>query len=123
MNVLNTAVKHMSWVAARQAITAGNMANADTSAFKAREIEPFGQTLAIAASRLTASNAAHVQPKSASQGDYGVRFQGNKEVSLSGNDVIMEKEMRTAGENTRLYSIDISLIKTFHRMLLSSVKG
>lgn len=123
MNVLATAEKHMSWLAARQAITANNMANSDTPSFRAREIEPFGRELKSAAARLAVSNKYHLQAPNQPASDFGSRLQKNVETTLSGNDVTVEKEMRTAGENARLYSFDIGLIKSFHRMLLTSVKS
>jgi flagellar basal-body rod protein FlgB len=123
MNVLVTAERHMSWLAARQAVTANNMANSDTPGFKAAEILPFGRELESAATRLAGSNPSHMQNSSQTAAGFGVRAQRNDETTLSGNDVIMEKEMRTAGENSRLYSFDIGLLKSFHRMLLSSIKS
>jgi flagellar basal-body rod protein FlgB len=123
MNVLATAEKHMSWLAARQAITANNMANSDTPGFRASEIEPFGKELRSAAARLAVSNKHHLQGANQAASEFGIRLQGNPEATLSGNDVIVEKEMRTAGENARLYSFDIGLLKSFHRMLLTSVKS
>lgn len=123
MNVFATAVQHMSWLAARQAITANNMANSDTPNFKAQEIEPFGKELRLAATRLATSHAAHMQDSSYPTLGFAKKMQNNEEASLSGNDVLMEKEMRTAGENSRLYSFDIGLLKSFHRMLLTSVKS
>lgn len=123
MNVLATAVQHMSWLAARQAITANNMANSDTPNFKAQEIESFGKELQVAATRLATSNAAHLHDLNQPALGFAKRMQNNNEASLSGNDVVLEKEMRTAGENSRLYGFDIGLIKSFHRMLLTSVKS
>jgi flagellar basal-body rod protein FlgB len=123
MDVFATAEKHMSWLAARQAVTARNMANSDTPGFKASEIEPFGKELRSAATKLATSHRAHVQAQYQADAGFGSRLQKNEESSLSGNDVVMEKEMRTAGENARLYSFDIGLLKSFHRMLLMSVKS
>lgn len=123
MNVFSAAEQHMSWLSARQSITAHNIAHSDTPNFKAQEIEPFGRELQLIATRLVSSNKAHLQTPSQALTDFGNRAQKNEEVSLSGNDVVMEKEMRTAGENSRLFSFDIGLLKTFHRMLLTSVKS
>jgi flagellar basal-body rod protein FlgB len=123
MNVFATAEQHMSWLAARQSIAASNMANSDTPNFKAREIEPFGKELQRAATRLATSHAAHLQVTASDSAGFGSRLQKNEEASLSGNDVVLEKEMRTAGENSRLYSFDIGLLKSFHRMMLASVRS
>ena len=123
MNVFATAEKHMSWLAARQAIASTNMANSDTPGFKARAITSFGHEMEFAATRLSVSNLAHVQSPIQAAAGQSTEAQNNDEVSLSGNDVVMEKEKRTIGENSRMYSFDTGLLKSFHRMILASVKG
>jgi flagellar basal-body rod protein FlgB len=123
MNVFATAEKHMSWLATRHAITSNNMANVDTPGYRARDAVPFGKEMQYAATRLATSNKVHLQAFNQLPTEVTSRLQNNEEVTLSGNDVVMEREMRTAGENARLYSFDIGLLKSFHRMLLSSVKG
>ena len=123
MNVFATAEKHMSWLAARQAIASTNISNADTPKFRAREIVPFVKELQSVAAQMTMSNAHHVQAPNLLTAGHSSRLQDNEELTLSGNDVVLEKEMRTAGENTRLYSFDIGLLKSFHQMLLTSVKA
>jgi flagellar basal-body rod protein FlgB len=122
MNVFATAEKHMSWLAARQAVTAQNLAHLDAPGFKARDIEAFGKEFDLAGTRLTTSHARHLQAADQTSSNFGTRLQKNEEASLSGNDVLIEKEMRTAGENARLYSFDIGLMKSFQRMVLMSVK-
>lgn len=123
MNVIAMAESHMSWLSARQAITSTNIANADTPGFKAREISAFDRELRQTSMRLAISNAKHMQVPGTSVAGHISKPQNNSEVTLSGNDVVMEKEMRTAGQNTRLFSFDVGLIKSFHRMLLTSVKA
>ena len=123
MNVFATAKSHMSWLAARQAITSTNIANSDTPGFKAREITPFGKELRLAEVRLATSNTQHLQAPNTTVAGYGSQLQRNSEVTLSGNDVVIEKEMRSAGENIRKFSFDTGILKSFHRMMLASVKA
>jgi flagellar basal-body rod protein FlgB len=123
MNVFATAEKHMSWLAARQAIASINMANSDTPGFKARAITAFGQEMKFEATRLFNSNPAHFQSPMQVTAGQSTTAQNNEEVTITGNDVSMEKEMRTIGENSRVYSFDIGLLKSFHRLILASVKG
>jgi flagellar basal-body rod protein FlgB len=123
MNIFATAESHMSWLTARQAITSNNIANADTPGFKAREISPFGKEMQLASMRLTTSSSRHLQVANLTTAGHTSQLQNNSEATFSGNDVVMEKEMRTAGANTRLFSFDIGLLRSFHRMLLTSVKA
>jgi flagellar basal-body rod protein FlgB len=123
MNIFATAESHMSWLTARQAITSTNIANADTPGFKARKISPFGKEMQLASTRLATSSSRHLQVPNLTTAGHASQLQNNNEATLSGNDVVMEKEMRVAGENTRLFSFDIGLLRSFHRMLLTSVKA
>jgi flagellar basal-body rod protein FlgB len=123
MNIFATAESHMSWLTARQAITSTNIANVDTPGFKSREISPFGKELQLASTRLTTSSSRHLQAPNLTTAGHTSQLQNNDEATLSGNDVVMEKEMRAAGESTRLFSFDIGLLRSFHRMLLTSVKA
>ncbi len=123
MNVFATTERHMSWLGSRQALASVNVANSDTPGFKAREISPFGEVLQTSSVRLARSDPAHFDSSRGVPTRYESRMQNNEEANLSGNDVVLEKEMRTIGENARMFSFDLTLIKSFHRMLLASVKG
>lgn len=123
MNVFKTAENHMSWLASRQAVAAANLANADTSGFKALSVVAFGQEMDAAATRLQVSHPSHLQPHGKLAGSVSTFQQNNSEVTLSGNDVVIEKEMRVVGENARLFNFDVGLMKSFHRMILTSLKG
>jgi len=45
------------------------------------------------------------------------------EQTHSGNTVDVEREMMKAGEISREYSLNTSIVKAFHRMMLSVAKG
>jgi flagellar basal-body rod protein FlgB len=123
MNVFVTAESHMSWLASRQAVAATNLANADTSGFKALSVTAFGKEMDAAAARLSVSHPSHLQPRGKVTGNVSTFQQNNREVTLSGNDVVIEKEMRVVGENAKLFNFDVGLLKSFHRMVLTSLKG
>jgi flagellar basal-body rod protein FlgB len=40
----------------------------------------------------------------------------------SGNTVSIESELMTAGQTSRMMSLDTAITRSFHRMLLSSLK-
>jgi flagellar basal-body rod protein FlgB len=123
MNVFATAESHLSWLASRQMVAAANLANADTPGYKALSTSAFGREIEAAASRLQVSHATHLQPRGNVNGNISTFRQNNSEVTLSGNDVVMEKEMRVVGENAKLFNFDVGLMKSFHRMVLASLKG
>lgn len=42
--------------------------------------------------------------------------------SHSGNTVSLESELMTAGQTSRMMSLDTGIARSFHRMLMSSLK-
>ena len=45
MYLFELASRHMTWLAERQALTAANIANADTPGYRARDVRPFSTAL------------------------------------------------------------------------------
>ncbi|MBL8791140.1 MAG: flagellar basal body rod protein FlgB, partial [Rhizobiales bacterium] len=54
---------------------------------------------------------------------YDVTEQSTIDETHSGNNVIVENEMRTIGEAARAISSDTALYKIFHRMTIAAAKG
>lgn len=114
--------QRLSWLAARQATIAENIANANTPRYRAREIEPFsaqeGFRLAMAATRPN-----HMVPAGLSTGRTTVRPADGWQVSVSGNSVSLEEEMLKQTSVTVDHTLAASILRGFHRMALMSVKG
>ncbi len=122
MYLFEIASRHMTWLANRQMLTASNIANADTSGFRAREIEPFSTFLDAAPLRLSTTSPGHLQLTGDANGASHKRPGAGWDQAHSGNNISIEKELMTASSSNRMMNLDISLAKSFHRMLLSSVK-
>jgi flagellar basal-body rod protein FlgB len=123
MNIFAAAQSHMSWLGARQIVASENLANSDTPGFKSKEIGAFQLEMLSSPSRLQKTKSAHYQRGQSIIEKYGAEFQNNDEPTLSGNDVVIEKEIRVVGENARLYAFDVGLMKSFQKMVLASVRG
>jgi flagellar basal-body rod protein FlgB len=123
MNVIGVASQHLNWLTVRQAVTATNIANTDTPGFKAQQITAFQDTLKNSGQTLGVTHAKHMRAAIAASGGAEIRPQNNAEPTLSGNDVIIEKELRTLGENARQHAFDIGMLRTFHRLILTSIKS
>ncbi|NDW07057.1 flagellar basal body protein [Jiella pacifica] len=112
-----------AWLTARQAVVAENVANADTPDYKTKDIAPFEDVLNQVGMKMVADNEAHI----AMGGGYGegVARTGQQDwvVTTTDKDVTIEQEMLKAGEVSRSYSLNTSIVKAFHRMLLNTVKG
>ena len=123
MELFGLASQHNKWLAQRQSLLAGNVANINTPAYKAVDLQPFEAALESARLKLTVSEQGHMAPDPASTaatsdatGELGW------EVYHSGSNVVIEQELLKAGEVNRAYTLNTNVVKAFHRMLLSSAK-
>ena len=111
------------WLELRQSTIAGNVANANTPGFKARDVEPFNKILDAMPVKLAVTSPSHMQLSAA---ETDLRTNAKKEsweVVHSGNSVSVEQEMIKAGDVNRDYSMNAAIVRSFNRMLLSGLKG
>lgn len=118
VSLFDLASRQANWLTARQAAIAGNVANVNTPDFKAVDVEPFEAVLNGGASRLMATHAGHVGAASAGAGDTP-----NVKTLASGQSVEIEKELMKAGEVQRAYDLNAAIVKSFHKMMLSTVRS
>jgi flagellar basal-body rod protein FlgB len=123
--LFDLAFQRSQWLSVRQTAVAENIANANTPNYRARDVEPFAATLDQTSGGLTmvATSAGHLSLESAPVRASTVNAARSWDITSHGNDVSMEKELIKAGEVTRDYSLNVSIVKTFHRMWMMSVKG
>lgn len=117
------ASQRTSWLATRQALVAENVANADTPGYKAKDLTSFAEVLETTRLNLASSNNTHMASLSRASDGQDVVSETPWDVTHSGNSVSLEQEMLKAGEISRAYSLDTSVVKAFHRLLVMSVKG
>lgn len=122
MYLFDVASRHMTWLAEGQQTTAVNIANADTPGYRVRSVGPFSSFLEAPATELAVTSPLHINTPS-QQAASSSNETGNSWGSAhSGNNVSLEQELMTASRNNRMMNIDAGLVRSFHRMLLSSVK-
>ena len=110
------------WLELRQSTIATNVANANTPGYKARDVEPFNKILDGLPVRLATTSPAHIQ-LSATETDTRTNAKKDSwEVVHSGNSVSVEQEMIKGGDVNREYSMNAAILRSFHRMMLSSAK-
>jgi flagellar basal-body rod protein FlgB len=121
MNLFVLATQHRSWLGLRQAAVAQNIANANTPGYKAHGVLEFGRALKLEAVVPAATHQAHFS----GEGQKIARSLEAAEpdgVTHSGNSVVVERELLAAGEINRSYALNVSVVKTFHRLLMASVR-
>ena len=110
------------WLELRQSTIAANVANANTPGFKARDVEPFNKVLDTTPVRLAMTSPSHMQLSQVETDARATAKKDSWEVVHSGNSVSVEQEMTKGGEVNRDYSLNAAIVRSFHRMLLSSAK-
>jgi flagellar basal-body rod protein FlgB len=118
VSLFDLASRQAGWLTTRQAAIASNVANINTPGFKGVDVQPFAAVLNGGGSRLAATHVGHVGGSRA-----GSALQsGIKQVS-SGQAVEIERELMKAGEVQRAYDLNAAIVKSFHKMILSTVRS
>lgn len=123
--LLDLASRKSAWLAARQAVVAGNVANANTPGFRPKDVTPFQDVLAHTQLQLVSTNAADVDAPDAG-GFAAVEAPqeiDRSEIAENGNGVAVEEEMSKAGDISRDYALTTNIARSFHAMLMASLKG
>jgi flagellar basal-body rod protein FlgB len=121
--LFSLASQHAAWLTARQATTAVNIANADTPGFQAVDIAPFEQVMERTKLGLAMTNPGHMSLAGLAAGDAGTQTSDHWDKTASGNSVTLEAELLKLGETSRQFALDTSLMRSFHRMVLASLKA
>lgn len=119
--VSELASRKAAWAATRQATIAGNIANADTPEYRARDIAPFDNTMTSNALRLSRTHAAHMELGDLERLTEAVDETDTWDITHSGNTVSLDEEMVKSGQANRDHQLSISVMSTFHRMMLQAV--
>jgi len=124
VSLFNLAASQAEWLSAQQKIIAGNVANANTPGFKAREIVPFASLLdGPNALSMMRTQTAHMDvtyhPLEAQQ----IKQDSSIETTHSGNTVVLEQEMLRGSENAREMSLNTAIVKSFHQMMMATIQG
>jgi flagellar basal-body rod protein FlgB len=123
--LFDLASRQVQYLAVRQAAITGNIANANTPGYRARDTAPFDQVLSRAGIGIgmTTTSAAHLTSQAAPVEAVPVRAEEGWDALETGSLVRMEQELMKAGEVNRQHSLNTAVVKSFHRMLLASVRG
>lgn len=114
--------KQAHWLTVRQTVVAGNIANANTPGYAARDVAPFAAVLQETGTRMAATHAAHFSedPIRNAVSESGV--EDGLEILPSGNTVALPDELAKTSEIKRTYEINAGIVKSFNRMMLLTVR-
>jgi flagellar basal-body rod protein FlgB len=123
IHLLSLASQQAAWLSVRQSAVADNIANANTPGYKPQDVEPFERAVDRAAGGgLMLSSARHFDIGGAGLRRPSLTSKDGWEVAPSGNAVSLESELIKADEVNRAYALNTGIVKSFHRMLMLSVK-
>ncbi len=109
------ASQHAQWASVRQAVVTGNIANANTPAYTVRDVQSFSSVMDETALRMASTSPGHFDSaKSAQAATWDVHDTGRK--------VALDMELIKADQVKRAYGLDTTVMKSFHRMLMTSVR-
>ncbi|MEM0908937.1 MAG: flagellar basal body protein [Pseudomonadota bacterium] len=119
--VTHLAQRRAEWATTRQAAIAGNIANADTPRYKARDISAFEADLDRTRLQLAATDARHMIISDLELRAEAIKTTDTWDHTHSSNTVSLDEELMKADDTARSHQLAVSVMGTFHRMLLSSV--
>jgi len=121
--LLSLASRKSSWLAARQETVASNIVNVNTPGYKAKDVETFSNVLNQTQLMLASTNAVHLAPGGPDGVDVTKTGKAGWDVTDTGNSVGMEEELLKAGEVNRDYALTTNIVRSFHAMLMASIKA
>lgn len=126
VNIFDMATKQADWLAARQNVVAGNVANANTPGYKAMDVKPFADVLSEKNSTsslgMLITNSRHMNLGGSVQQIDRV-MQNTDEITNSGNTVNMEQEVSRGAEIAQEMQFNVSVVKAFNQMYMKAIKG
>ena len=120
--VLELATNATQWLSRRQSIIAGNVANASTPGYRAKDLPEFAPILDGAEVTMAATNPAHMGASGVLASSGRTIEAASPEETISGNTVDVENEMMKLGQTARAHTFDLNIKRSINQMLLSVLK-
>ncbi len=119
--VLRTAHDMAAHAAARQGVLAGNIANADTPGYKRRDLQPFAEVFARAAS--TPAIPGHIRPGHVATGSLqaAIRQDSAAPSAPNGNSVTLEREMMHSAEARQQHDTALTIFRSLTGILRATL--
>jgi len=123
IHLFDLAAQQSRWLAVRQNAVSQNIANANTPRYTARDVEPFEAVVRKTTLSLAATAPNHISSTPAEALTARPRKSDSWSTVHSGNSVSLEQEMLKAGEISRNHAFTTSIVRSFHRMMMTAIKG
>ncbi len=122
IQLFELASKQAEWLSVRQSVVSGNIANANTPNFRAKDVTPFQSVLETTSARMTATHPSHFTETEMASRVIETRPTEEIGVQESGNTVGLAEELMKEGQIKRDFDLNAGLVKAYHRMMLMTVR-
>ncbi|MDB5526127.1 MAG: flagella basal body rod family protein [Rhizobium sp.] len=122
IQLFELASRQAEWLQVRQSVVSGNIANANTPAFKAQDVAPFQDVLDNTRMPMSVTSPMHFADRDSDT--YMVQSGVDKGAAsqLSGNSVDLSSEIMKEGMVKRDYDLNAGIVKAFNKMMLMTVR-
>jgi flagellar basal-body rod protein FlgB len=117
------ASRNAQWASLRQVTISGNVANANTPGYEALDVAPFSDVMNETQLAMARTSAGHLGGDAAEAYTGKVDPSASWDITHSGNTVSIDQEMVKAADVNRAMSLNTSIVKSFHRMMLSAARS
>ena len=123
IHLFDLAGRQARWLATSQSVIAANVSNASTPGYRAQAVQPFSEVLDKTQLQLASTDPGHLALDPMQVQAAAIKEETPWEVTDSGNSVSLEQELIKSGDVNRSYALNTGIVKSFHAMLMSAVKG
>jgi flagellar basal-body rod protein FlgB len=123
VNLFDLAAQQARWLAVRQSVIAGNVANVNTPGYHSVDVKPFSAVLDDTQVTMKATQPGHFGATDASAGTAALRQDDDSELVPSGNSVQLEDELLKAADVRRAFDLNTAIVKAFHQMFTMTTKS
>jgi len=111
--LFDLAEKRLTWTAQRQSVLAGNIANANTPGYRARDLKPFAAALAAVTTVVPEMTQAGHLPGRPSPGIGGLATDPVKGRALDGNSVALDQQLTKVADTETTQSLVTTIWKKY----------
>ena len=124
VNLFDLAAQQARWLAVRQSVIAGNVANVNTPGYRGVDVKPFSAVLDDTTVTMQATQPGHFGANKASAETAAFRQEDDStELVPSGNSVQLEDELMKAADVRRAFDLNTAIVKAFHQMMMQTTKA
>lgn len=122
IQLFSLASRQAEWLSVRQTVISGNIANANTPGFRAKDVAPFDAVLQNTQLPMKATNPLHFTNSTTESYMVEQKVNEGSATQLSGNSVELADEMMKQGSIKRDYDLNAAVVKAFNKMILMTVR-